>query len=89
VDDQDPKPPPDEQSAGAVPEGGGDLRNAPVGDGRIPPHLREWILAQFPDDELDRSLEELDETKCLELAEFLDLEYWEQEAAREQAKHKR
>jgi hypothetical protein len=88
VDDQDPKPPPDEQGAGAVPEGSGDHRNAPVSDGHIPPELREWVLAQF--EPFDESLyENLDPADMFEFHELLDLEYWEREAAREQAKRQR
>jgi hypothetical protein len=84
VDDQDPKPPPEEQSAGAVPEGIGELPKASISDGRIPPELREWVLAQLGP--FDESIyENLDEEDMLELHEFLDLEELEREAAREQA----
>ena len=77
---QAPKPCNDEQTKS-------NAEGAPC-DGRIPPELRQQILQHFA--QFDDSLyDEIDEEKCLELGEFLDLEYWEREAALEQAKRKR
>jgi hypothetical protein len=88
VDDQDPKPLPEEQSADAVPEGSGELPKAPVSDGRIPPELREWVMAQLSP--FDESIyENLDPANMLEFDELIDFEYWEREAVREQARRQR
>jgi hypothetical protein len=76
VDDQDPKPPPDEQSAGAVPEGIGELPKAPISDGRIPPELREWVLAQLGpfDESIYENLDE--EEACWNFTSFSTSKNW-------------
>ncbi len=58
-------------------------------DGRIPEELRGWIQEIFPEEEVLRSLEEVNPEECRELAEFLDLPELERAAANEQAQRKR
>lgn len=58
-------------------------------DGRIPAELLPWVHDCFPEQDLRQSLDELKETECLELSEFLDLAKLEQEAADERAGRKR
>jgi hypothetical protein len=94
VNDEDQQQKNGKQDDGALPQGSGEAssqanREGVFTDGRIPPHLREWILARFPADELERSLEELNEEDLLELHEFLDLDELEREAASEQANRQR
>jgi len=60
-----------------------------LGDGRIPAELREWVLEQFPDEELLHSLDMINEQECLELSEFLDLSQLERMVASEQAQRQR
>jgi hypothetical protein len=53
---------------------------APVSDGRIPPELRQQIIAHF--EAFDDSLyDNLDPADMLDFHELLDFEYWEREAA--------
>jgi hypothetical protein len=62
---------------------------ASLGDGRIPPELRQWILERFPEKDVLRSLDELNEQECLELSQFLDLGELERVVASEQAQRQR
>jgi hypothetical protein len=85
MDERDQKPQDEEPSADAAPEASGDASaqsssEGAVKDGRIPPELREWVLAQLAP--IDAGIyEDLNEEDFLELHEFLDLEELEREAA--------
>jgi hypothetical protein len=58
-------------------------------DGRIPDELRQWVYEQFPEEDVLRSLDELNEQECLELSQFLDLAELDRAVASEQAQRQR
>jgi hypothetical protein len=59
------------------------------GDGCIPDELRDWFNEAFPEEEVLRSLNELNEQECRELGDFIDLNELEEAVSREQAQRQR
>jgi hypothetical protein len=93
MDDQNPKQSDKDQEGNSLPLPGNGSPSQPVpevgfGDGRIPPELREWVFAQATDEELLRSMEEVNPQDCLELSEFLDLDELDRAVASELAQRK-
>lgn len=60
-----------------------------LGDGRLPAELRSWVLEQFPEDQVLRSLNELNGQECPELSGFLDLTELERAVTSEKASRQR
>jgi hypothetical protein len=58
-------------------------------DGCIPAELRDWLYRQFPENDLLRSLDDLNEQECRQLSEFLNLSELERMVASERAQRQR